>query len=356
MKPTAILAACTAFVAVSCLPASAREQCFFKGGESRGRTDLSIQHPDKIAVGQTLHRVGLVLTEPLLAACMHNEGPAAKDMRLSLEHEQHAGQVPVRDGYFTQHGQLIGQRVTVVVPGRPREHVNWAVPLMMELPGFQAEPGWHVGAQPTRWTEVLPAGTNFLYEVAKVEDRPAPGSMQSTSALSMRIFARGGVEHDMGPLGTGNVYLHFKSKPTCAVSTPDLSVDLGWIDPEQFESTGQSRVVTRSIELDCSGGEGDIDSEVNVFLHLSDANDPGSTRNVLTPTPEATASGVAIQIRQPSGVPITMDPSGLNRWWVKDAGQGHHEVPLQFLAVRSGPDPLVHGRVGGRARFTLTYY
>ncbi|PAM64650.1 hypothetical protein CEK00_09445 [Stenotrophomonas maltophilia] len=349
------LAFCLCSLLLSATP-HAREQCFFKGGESRGRTDLSIRHPDQIPVGQTLHQVGLILTEPLLAACMHNEGDAPKDMRLTLEHEQHAGQVPVRDGYFSQNGQLIGQRVTLAVPGRPIEYLNWAAPLMMEFPGFQAEPGWYIGAQPTVWTEVLPAGTHFLYEAAKLEDRPAPGEMQATSALSMRIFARGNLEHDHGPIGTGSVYLHFKTKPTCAVATPALAVDLGWIDPDLFAQTGQSRVVTRAIELDCSGGDGEVDSEVNVFLHMSDAHDPGSTLNVLSLAPGSTARGIGIQIRQASGIPISFDPSGINKWWVKDAGSGHHEIPLQFLAVRTGPDPVQQGSVGGMARFTLTYY
>lgn len=334
----------------------AREQCFFKGGESRGRTDLSIVHPDQIPVGQPLHRISLVLTEPLLAACMHNDSTQPKDMRLTLEHENHAGQVPAMDGYFTQGGNLIGQRVRMVVPGAAVEHVDWSNPLIREYIGFQAEPGYYVGAQPSHWTQILPAGTHFLYEVTKVEDRPAQGNMQATSALAMRAFAQGTVPHDMGPIGTGNVFLHFMNKPTCSVVTPNMAVDLGRIDPERFEQTGESDLVNGAIELDCRGGDGAVDSEAEVYLNLTDAYDPGSTSTLLTPTPGTTAQGVAVQIRQPNGRPIAFDPSGMNQWWVMDAAAGRHQIPLRFVAVRTGGQPLVQGSVGGMARFTVTYY
>lgn len=350
----AIVATLTGLLAAPAL--QAREQCFFKGGESRGRTDLSIVHPDQIAIGQTLHRISLVLTEPLLAACMHNDGPSPKDMRLSLEHENHAGQVPAMDGYFSQGGKLIGQRVRMVVPASAVESIDWTNPLIKDYADFQAEPGYFVGAQPTRWTQVLPAGTHFLYEVAKVEDLPAQGNMQSTTAFTMRVVAAGSVRHDMGPIGTGNVFLHFMNKPTCSVVTTSMAINLGRIDPDHFEQTGESDPVRGAIELDCRGGDGAVDSETQVYLHLNDAYDPGSTSTLLAPAPGTTARGVAVQIRQPNGRPIAFDPSGLNQWWVMDALAGRHEIPLQFVAVRTGSQPLVQGSVGGMARFTVTYY
>lgn len=334
----------------------AREQCFFKGGESRGRTDLSIVHPDQIPVGQALHRVSLVLTEPLLAACMHNDSDQPKDMRLTLEHENHAGQVPAIDGYFTRGSNLIGQRVRVIVPGASMENLDWSTPLIREYFDFQAEPGYYVGAQPARWTQILPAGTHFLYEVAKVEDRTAQGNLQTTSALTMRVVAQGIFSHNMGPIGTGDVYLHFMNKPTCSVTNSSMTINLGRIDPQRFEQTGESDPVNGAIELDCRGGDGAPDSEVQVYLHLTDAYDHGNSSTQLTPAPGTSAQGVAVQIREPNGRPIAFDPSGTNQWWVMDAGAGRHQIPLRFVAVRNGNQPLVHGSVGGMARFTVTYY
>ncbi len=104
-----------------------------------------------------------------------------------------------------------------------------------------------------------------------------------------------------------------------------------------------------------SNGEQDFDVVMNcngafpVSLTLTDANAPGNTGSRLTPTANATAAGVRVQLLR-EGVPVVLGQS----WTLPMSQSGRQDLPLAARYYRE-TGSFSPGVVEGQAIITATY-
>lgn len=353
---TARFAACCAAVAGLLLSGNvlARVECYYQGVPNNiPQRVVSSMHPDQLPLYQVLNEVDLVVEEDFKVSCLHDEGHTPIPYAMALRHGNYTGQTSKGNGYYSYQTNAIAQRATIQRPGMPEHIVLFRNEIIIDFPGFMAQPGLGSGAQPNEWTTILPAGTRFRYEVAKAVDTPVTGTSQASTALTM---VAGAALQGPPRFGPGNVKLNFANKPTCAVAVSNLFVDIPRMAPEALDSVGETPPGTTDITVNCQGGDGSADSDVNVFMHLTDANQRTSTSNILALTPGSSAKGVAIQVRRTDGTAVAMDPSGTKKWWAADVNAGVSKIPLNFVGVKTGSEPVGGGTYGGKVEFTLTYY
>ncbi len=143
-------------------------------------------------------------------------------------------------------------------------------------------------------------------------------------------------------------------RPTCEVTTPNITVDLGQISMADFDATGQTRPIDFGINLDCIGGT----DTTNVHVTLTDANNPSNTTSQLSLAPGSEAQGIALEVNNRNGL-VTFGPdlSGIGnpgQWLDGAAAAGNYSIPLSVNYVRL-PGPIKGGTANSGVIYTLNY-
>lgn len=137
---------------------------------------------------------------------------------------------------------------------------------------------------------------------------------------------------------------------TCSVTASNLQVKLPDINSNQLNSIYATAGSTPfSIPLYCP-------SAVNLYMTITDNNNPGQSTSIISLNSASTASGVGIQIQR-NGQPISMGPDSsaaytTNQFFV-GALSGSVNIPLSANYIRTGA--ISTGSVKAITTFTLSY-
>lgn len=148
------------------------------------------------------------------------------------------------------------------------------------------------------------------------------------------------------------------SKPTCAVTTPDLSVSMPPATLNGFNGMGTfSQEKSFSIGMNCAGG--DSGGKVAVYGVLTDQNNPRNTSTTLPlSSSESTATGVGVQVllggKLVSFGPDSSARNAQNRWSAGSHGAGSFGIPFTTRYVQT-LQTVMPGTAVARATFTLSY-
>jgi len=142
--------------------------------------------------------------------------------------------------------------------------------------------------------------------------------------------------------------------PTCALTTPDVTVDLASEDASALNAAGYLGEKDFKINLACSGGDANTLTTMHMFL--TDQTSQGTRDDKLSLAAGSTATGVGIQILN-NDTPVTFGPdlSGTTTKIDKAIPQGVAtvDIPLKARYVRAGT--ATAGAVKAIATFTVTY-
>lgn len=148
------------------------------------------------------------------------------------------------------------------------------------------------------------------------------------------------------------------SVPTCAVSTPLISVPLGNVSVKEFSGVGTPSSTTRAfnIALQCSGAVNG--AYTNVYTTLTDQTNPANVSDTLALSAGSTASGVGIQVLNGAALvkygPDSSAAGNMNQWWAGTATNGTFNIALTARYVQTSPT-VTPGSANGRATFTMSY-
>ena len=144
------------------------------------------------------------------------------------------------------------------------------------------------------------------------------------------------------------------NRATCTLNTPNLTVNLGEVSISDFNAGGRTTPVNFNIDLNCEGGTRPAD----VYVTLTDANNPGNTSTQLGLSPDSDARGIALEVNNKFGA-VTFGPD-LNgtgnpgQWLEGAAGVGGFSIPLSVNYVRLG-GPIKGGTANSGVTYTLNY-
>ncbi|WP_326489784.1 fimbrial protein [Paraburkholderia sp. ZP32-5] len=142
--------------------------------------------------------------------------------------------------------------------------------------------------------------------------------------------------------------------PACSVTTPSSAVTLSPVPVSTLRGVGSAAGSgSVSLSLNCAADAG------RIFVTLTDSTNPTNSGNTLSLASGSTASGVALQILDPSGNPILYGPDSsnvgnTNQWLVGPANVGTMNIPLTVRYVQTGAK-VQPGTVNGVATFTMSY-
>lgn len=140
---------------------------------------------------------------------------------------------------------------------------------------------------------------------------------------------------------------------TVAPSSNRVSVRLPTVSALALSAAGATAGRTSfSLQLQCG------DARTDVYIALTDANQPGNTTSVLTLDAGSSAKNVGVNILRGDGVPVIFGPETYalgtaNQWFAGSmTGAGVIDLSAQYVATGQ---PVIPGSVGAAALFTLTY-
>ena len=144
------------------------------------------------------------------------------------------------------------------------------------------------------------------------------------------------------------------NRPTCVTNTPHFTVNLGDVSLSDFNAGGRTTPKNFSIDLNCSGGSFSTD----VYVTLSDANNPANATRQLGLSPDSKAQGIALEVNNRLGlVSFGPDLEGLGnpgQWLDGATGVGSFSIPLSVNYVRL-PGPIKGGTANSGVTYTLNY-
>ncbi|KAG1445387.1 hypothetical protein G6F57_017578 [Rhizopus arrhizus] len=128
---------------------------------------------------------------------------------------------------------------------------------------------------------------------------------------------------------------------TCTLANATVVLDDAYVLdlPAAGSSSGQRDF---NVVMRCNG-------RYPVSLVLTDANGPGNTGSRLTPTSNATATGVRVELLQ-EGTPVVLG----QRWMLAESQNGSQNIPLAARYYREA-GAFGAGVVEGQAIITATY-
>ncbi|WP_161937763.1 fimbrial protein [Aquitalea pelogenes] len=204
---------------------------------------------------------------------------------------------------------------------------------------------------------------NYHYIFYKLSnDTPSSGTLKLPRLDIMVYFINGNIYSniDYSESTTVTTTYSFSTVPTCAVSTPSITVPLNNMLSSSFKGVGSvSATQNFQIGLSCSGGNSGTSS--NTYITFTDNNQPGNTSTTLTLAGgTGAATGLGLQILN-NGTPIgygpdSNAPGNTNQWQVANISQGvsSYLIPLGVRYIQTG-SAVTPGAVTGRATFTMSY-
>jgi type 1 fimbria pilin len=144
------------------------------------------------------------------------------------------------------------------------------------------------------------------------------------------------------------------SSPTCTVTTPVINVSLPTVATQSLGSVGSTTGdTTFTIGLSCQSG-------ANVYVTLTDQNNPGNVSSLLSLNPSSTATGVKLRLHTNDGTGrlISFGPdqaqAGTTNQWYGGPSASTNAIPLKVQYYRDGSS-ITPGTVNAQATFTLSY-
>lgn len=146
------------------------------------------------------------------------------------------------------------------------------------------------------------------------------------------------------------------TKPTCSPAMTVIPVTLPEVTLADLTDTGRSEEHFFSIEVVCSGGDGNSTTPIKVTL--TDQSDPTNLGTQLTLGAGSTATGVALEIKNKLGIvsfgPDRDVPINPGQWLEGEANNGRFFIDLSVSYVKTATIPT-GGAVSAVASYTLTY-
>ena len=143
-------------------------------------------------------------------------------------------------------------------------------------------------------------------------------------------------------------------QPTCSAITPNMNINLGTVNISDFNTQGRTTPKDFTIDLNCTGVAGTTD----VYVTLTDANNPANVTTQLNLSPDSGAQGIALDVNNKFGtVSFGPDLSGTGnpgQWLDGTAGVGSYSIPLSVNYVRL-PGPIKGGTANSGVTYTLNY-
>ncbi|MGF6094066.1 fimbrial protein [Pseudomonas sp. 18175] len=191
-------------------------------------------------------------------------------------------------------------------------------------------------------------GQVFFFVTGNIQGGVIPGGTLG----SLHVYTSGTM-HD---IAIANTLVGPPSKPTCTVSTPALTMNLGEVPARQFTGVGSvAGSATDTITLQCAGGTG---ATVDVRVTLTDQSNPANRSDRLTLTGSSTAAGVALQLLYGAQVVSYGEDSSavgnVNQWLAGSTDNGLFQITLTARYVQT-LDFIKPGTANGVATFTLSY-
>lgn len=192
----------------------------------------------------------------------------------------------------------------------------------------------------------------IIIELVKIGYIPSDGDIPTGSILTVNLPDSNNLQVIDAAL-TAPITIRL-ARPTCAVITPNLTINLGEISISDFNSSGRTSPDNFSIDLTCTGGTRSAD----VHVTLTDANNPANTTSQLPLSPDSTAEGVALEVNNRFGV-VNFGPDleGLGnpgQWNDGSTVAGSYSIPLSVNYVRL-PGPIKGGTANSGVTYTLNY-
>lgn len=138
----------------------------------------------------------------------------------------------------------------------------------------------------------------------------------------------------------------------CTISTPDVDIDLGEVDMHTLNSVNStSELQNFNVGLQC-------DANIAVHAVITDQTEPGNTSQVVSLTPDSTASGVGVQFLHDGNVVSLGPDDSLNnapgQFYITSTTQLETLlVPFQAHYIRTGE--LTPGTANALASITFSY-
>lgn len=214
-------------------------------------------------------------------------------------------------------------------------------------PGNRVEPGKYIASftdTQTIWVELIKTGSI------------QQGKLSIASNVEVVYYCPCSNQWAVSVAGVSSV----AAAPKCSLSTPIPQIDLGKISTTAFNGVGaRSAPVLFSISLTCSGGDPGIG--IGSYVTLTDASTPGNFSDILSLSPQSSASGLGIQITNEKGTvkfgPDSTTAGSTNQWKAGDIqpGASAFKIPLRASYIQTGPK-VTPGTAIGQANFTLSYH
>lgn len=192
------------------------------------------------------------------------------------------------------------------------------------------------------------------YRIQLIKTGYIPTGGQIFGYPFMRSFI---INHGNTPHTTSNLTQPLNivlKRPTCAVNAPNFTVDLGKVSISDFDASGRTLPTHFSIDLNCEGGTKSAD----VYVTLTDANNPANATSQLGLSPDSTAQGIALEVNNRYGlVSFGPDLEGLGnpgQWNDGATAVGSYSIPLSVNYVRL-PGPIKGGTANSGVTYTLNY-
>ncbi len=185
-----------------------------------------------------------------------------------------------------------------------------------------------------------------------VTGRISGGLIAGGTLGSLSVYTAS-TQHD---IALGNTLIGPPRPPTCVVSTPSLTMNLGAVSALRFNGIGSvAGSTTDTITLQCAGGTG---ASVDVLVTLTDQTKPDNRSDQLTLTGTSTASGVALQLLHGAQLLSYGEDSNvvgnINQWAAGSTDNGLFQIALTARYVQTRPF-IRPGTANGVATFTLSY-
>ena len=204
----------------------------------------------------------------------------------------------------------------------------------------------------TEHTFQLSTYEHYFIQLIKIGYIPAGGQIFSHSLLQGHI-----INHDNLLIVNSELSQPWKvilKRPTCAVTTPNFTVNLGDISITDFHADGRTKPKNFNIDLDCTGGTNSAD----IYVTLTDASNPGNSSSQLNLSPDSGAQGIALEVNNRYGtVNFGPDLEGIGnpgQWLDGTTGIGSYSIPLSVNYIRL-PGPIKAGTANAGVTYTLNY-
>lgn len=193
-------------------------------------------------------------------------------------------------------------------------------------------------------------------ELIKTGPIPAGGTWSGDIAYTQALSSSGAVTTTFMTYRWSGPLVIVPSNPSCTVSTPNVSVNLGTMSAAGAVGA-TSNPVDFNLKLSCTAGS-TAGASTNVYVTVTDSTNPGNRTNTMKLASGSTATGVGIQVLW-NGTPVTFgaDSSTIGnagQWLAASTTGADVTIPLKGRYIKT-LSTATAGTANGVATFTIAY-